>query len=387
MYESVLRATGLHRTDKEGKWGFHSPGNANATKIVFAWNFLRDSLFDRQPEPVALDRLFAGLTAPPFGVLAGLHPVLLCAFMLAYPDETTLYREGTFLPEPGIPDFEVLMRRPELFAIAGSRIEGERALVVKRLAKGLNVYPATVPVVRALFRMVKTLPGFAWTTRRLPDTTLALREAFQNARSPEQFLFVLLPEALGMPVFLEAKPNPGDIKAFFDTLNENLRRLLEATSSAINTARDTLLVACGLDVGERSWSELRRMAVTLEPAVTEPHLLTFLRRVTQVGTDASGIESVLALVANRPPLNWSDADVVRFPEAAAAIGRAFRDTVNAAQLGAATGTQIPKLSPKERRQAEVLLTQVRRYLQRTAKNTAPQAIRAAMLRLIEELDQ
>ena len=97
------------------------------------------------------------------------------------------------------------MRRPELFAIAGSRVAGGREAVVERLGKGLKVNPSTVPVVKALFRMVKTLPDFAWNTRRLPDETLAMREAFQNAKSPEQFLFVALPGALNLPAFSEAK--------------------------------------------------------------------------------------------------------------------------------------------------------------------------------------
>ena len=386
MYESVLRATGLHCQDKEGNWGFHTPDSRNPAKIVSAWNCLRDALFDRQPEPIALDRLFAGLATSPFGVLPGLHPVLLCAFMLAYPDETTLYREGTFLPEPGIADFEVLMRRPELFAVAGSRIAGGRALVVQRLSKGLNVTPATVPVVRALYRMVKALPDFAWNTHRLPDTAIALREAFQNAKSPEQFLFIFLPEALGLQAFSEANPNPGEIELFFDLLNENLRCLIEATPSAINTARDALLVACGLDAGETSWIELRHMAITLEPEVTEPNLLTFLRRVTQAGTDVSGIESVLALVANRPPHNWSDADVDRFPEAAVAMGRAFREATRTTGSQATADAQFANLTSKERKQAKHIAYRLRNYIYRTSKDISPRAIRAAMARLLEELE-
>ena len=169
-------------------------------------------------------------------------------------------------------------------------------------------------------------------------------------------------------------------------MNENLRRLIEATPSAINTARDTLLEACGLDVGETSWTELRHMAVTLEPAVTEPHLLAFLRRITQAGMDSSGIESVLALVASRPPHNWSDADVDRFPEAAAATGRAFREAVRSTGSQATAEAQLAKLTPKERRQAEDILTRVRNYLHRNANDASPRAIQAAMIRLLEELE-
>jgi hypothetical protein len=386
MYESVLKATGLHRQDHDGIWRFLSPGNSNATKIVSAWNCIRDTLFERQPEPIPLKILFSDLASPPYGVMPGLHPVLLCAFMLAHPDETTLYREGTFLPEPGIADFEVLMRRPELFAIAGSRVTGGRAAVVERLGKGLKVNPSTVPVVKALFRMVKTLPDFAWKTRRLSEETLAMREAFQNAKSPEQFLFVALPGALNLPAFSEAKHTQAEIETFFTALNDSLSTLSTATSTAIDTGRDILLESCGFEHGTDQWPSMRAAAVALEPAVTDPRLLTFLKRVTQNGADSAGIESVLALVANRPPQNWSDTDVDRFPEAATAIGKAFRTAARSTGVASNADSQLAALPPCERRQAEQVFERVKTYLKRNAKGTTSRALRAAVTMLLEEMD-
>ena len=385
IYESVLNATGLHCQDKKGNWQFLAPGNRNRTKLASAWNCINGLLFGERPEPIPLPDLFNALAAPPYGVMPGLHPVLLCAFMLANANETTLYREGTFLPEPGIADFEVLMRRPELFAIAGSRVSGGREAVVKRLAKGLQVPPATVPVVRALFRMVKGLPDFAWNTKRLPQATLALRDAFQNARSPEQFLFVTLPESLGLLAFSEEKPKPKQIETFFDALNENLRNLSDATNVAINGSRDTLLKACGFDEGQENWTELRNDAVALEPAVTEPQLLAFLRRVTQSPPDSSGVESVLALVANRPPRNWSDSDVDRFPEAATVLGDAFRRAARSAGVTSYAETQLAALTSKERHQAKEAVTQMRQHLRENLKDVSPRALRAAVTQILEEL--
>lgn len=386
IYESVLKATGLHRRDHDGKWRFLSPGNANATKIVFAWNCIRDNLFERLPEPMPLTTLFSELASPPYGVMSGLHPVLLCAFMLAHPDETTLYREGTFLPEHGIADFEVLMRRPELFAIAGSRVTGGREAVVDRLAKGLKVNPSTVSVVKALFRMVRTLPDYAWNTRRLPDETMAMREAFQNAKSPEQFLFVALPNALDLAPISEAKHSHDAIEAFFNALNESLHTLSTATTAAIDSARDILLESCGFEGGADQWPSMRAAAVALEPAVTDSRLLSFLKRVTQNGADIAGIESVLALVANRPPRNWSDTDVDRFPEAATAIGKAFQAAARSTGLASNADSQLAALPPQERRQAEKVFDRVKAYLNSNAKGTSSRALRAAFTRLLEEMN-
>ena len=63
--------------------------------------------------------LFRELAQPPYGVTDGLRPALLCASMVARSDEGAVYREGTFTSEPGIADWDALLRRPELFAVAG----------------------------------------------------------------------------------------------------------------------------------------------------------------------------------------------------------------------------------------------------------------------------
>ena len=385
MYESVLAVTGIHRWRKDGTWGFAEPSGSGEHNLLPCRRHLSDLVFKRQPEPLPVVDLFAELAKPPFGVMDGLHPVVLCAFMMVFPDETTLYRDGTFLPEPGAADLEVLMRRPDLFAIAGSRVKGGRADVVQRLAKGLQVPPATVPVVRALFRMVRSLPEYASNTRQLPSEVLALREAFQNAKSPERFLFVAVPGALGLPEFSERKPKPGEIEAFFDLLNGCLRQWSMAMPRILDEARDTLLAACGFPRGDSGWDPLRQEAVRLEPMVTEPQLLAFVRRVAQAGSGRQGVESVCALVASRPPGNWTDADAARFPDAARAIGKAFRESAAAVANQRAGGEVLTQLEPEERKRADELLRRLRAQLDKTAKQESPRVIRAVLAELVREM--
>jgi hypothetical protein len=387
MYESVLGATGIHRQRKDGSWGFSSPSRAGEHSLLPCWNHFTEFVFKRQPEPLPVVELFAELSAPPFGVMDGLHPVLLCAFMMVFRDETTLYREGTFLPEPGAADFEVLMRRPELFAFAGSRVKGGRADVVSRLGEGLQVPPTTVPVVRALFRIVKSLPEYAWNTRQLPSEVLALRDAFHNAKSPERFLFVQVPAALGRPEFSERRPKPQEIDAFFDALNRCLQQWSAAMPRTLDEARDVLLEACGFPAGESGWEPLRLEAVRLERSVTEPQLLTFLRRVAQSGAGRPGVESVCALVASRPPANWTDADATRFPDAARAIGRAFRESSTATSDKGLLSEGMKRLDGRERKRAEQLLQNLRAHLRKSVKQESARVIKAVLAELAREMDQ
>ncbi len=376
MYESVLRDTGIHRESPTAPpiWEFTSPKLGGSHRLGPSWDFLEETIFGQGPEPVSIGELFATLAAPPYGLPDGVQPVLLCAFMRVHTNETTLYREGTFIPEPGIADFEVLLRRPELFAIAGSRVEGSRAAIVARLARGLQVEAATVPIVRSLFRRVKSLPDFAWNTRRLSAETLALRGAFQNARSPESFLFAQVPAALGLSPFSEGKADLDEIDRFFADLNHSLQEWAGFYASALNRARDYLLAAFRFPPGELGWERFRGKAHLMEGSVTEPELLAVVRRVLQTQPGKTSVESVCALIASRPPTNWSDDDAERFAATAQALGGRFL----AVRRLAGKVNAFANLDTEEQRRAERIADKLRKYLAENTVGESNQVVEAAL---------
>ena len=210
MYESLLHATGLHRLGDEG-WEWGAPQN-EALKLGPVWRAMEAWVFAEPAGPRPLKELWDLLAAPPFGLLEGVMPPLLCAFLLAHARETTLYREGTFLPEPGIADWEVLLRRPDLFAVAGSRADARRDAVLQQLARDLGLEKkdaALVPVVRGLLKTARALPPCAWNTKTLSPATREVREALEKARSPEALLWHDIPRALGLA-------SPRDLALFDD---------------------------------------------------------------------------------------------------------------------------------------------------------------------------
>ncbi len=373
MYESVLRASGLHQ-NSEGSWQFTEPQGANdPCNLRPSWEQMYSRIFSAIAEPYPVDQLFSELEAPPYGVMPGVLPVLLAAFLLTYPDETSLYKEGVFVPEPTIADFEVLMRRPELFAVGGSRILGERQAVVERLARGLKVKPALLPVVRALVRMVRSVPESAWRTRKLPEEVLELREAFERARSPERLLFHDLPVALGEKPFGEQQnKSKKRIEAFFEKLNQALQTWGAFVPSQVEKARDTLLRACGLPEGPEGWARLRAQAKQLSGKPLHSSLVPLVNRLTAPGEEAVVLDGVLALVASKPPKSWTDSDIERFPEQARLLGERLLQAVHT--LGV--------LTPEEDAQSDVLAQQIRNGL---GKDAPPHVLRAALAKLLQEL--
>ncbi len=387
MYECLLRATGIHQEVAPGRWGFASPSRAplsDPARLLPCWQALERMIFREPPEPRPLREVYAALSAPPYGITAGVMPVLLCAFLLAHPDETTLYREDTFIAEPTTADWEVLLRRPELFAVAGCRVSGDRAAVVQRLARGLKCAPALVPVVRALLRMVRSLPEHSWKTRRLPEHVLALRDAMQRARSPESLLFRDLPAALGIIVLSGQEVDDAHVEEFFRALNAALQQWSRATPDVVAQARDALLLACGLNPGSAGFHTLREQAAVMEPQVMDPRLLPLVRRAAQPGDDQTVLESVLALVADRPPRTWTDADADRFHAQTKAIGAVFRrEWMRAEELASSS------LSPDEETHSRQLLESLRQYLrtQPAYAQMPPRVLRAALSALLQEVDR
>lgn len=389
MYECVLRATGLHRREENGRgWTLAAPDPAgDPANLLGCWQALEEAVFAHPPAPRPLPDLFARLAAPPFGLTQGVLPVLLCAFLMVRRNETTLYREGTFLAEPSIADWEVLLRRPELFAVAGCRVEGERAVIVERIGRGLGVRPLVVPVVRALLAQVRKFPEHAWKTRRLPDEVLAVRTAFERARSPEQLLFDDLPRALGLTLLAgeTVGGEAADVERFFHALNGALRVWGRATPQVIEAARDALLVACGLPAGEGGWDALRSRASDLEGTIAHPTLEPFVSRLAERGEERANQTSVLALVASRPPRTWTDADVDRFGAQARVLGGLFQQAVQNARDFRAADLTLPPLTPEEETRSQEIATNLRAQLQCDFADEEPGVLYAALSALLREL--
>ena len=376
MYESILQAGGLHREDTPGVWSLHGPPEEDSLGLGSVWQALSTTIFGEPPGQHNVQELFDFLSNPPYGLSAGVLPLILCQFLQGHKNEITLYSEGSLVPEPGIADWEVLLRRPELFAVAGCRIVGPRRVVIERLAQGLQTEAAAMPVVRELIRQMKSLPEHAWRTQQLSAPTLAARRAIETARSPESLIFHELPGAFGLPPFTASEDTAGDLlDAFFGNLNAALQELSNAMPKLLAEARDHWLHACGLPVDDRGWQQFLTLAKQMSPQVHQPPLAPVLLRAAQATNEQMALESVLAYVANRPCRSWNDSDREQFPGKAIAVGRLFQQERNglAAQEGLTEG---------QRSESRRLAAEIRTHLDNLAVGD-PLVLQAALQLLVQ----
>jgi hypothetical protein len=374
IYESLIAFGGLHRQEEPGKWGIVQPGIDDPLNLIHAWNAINDYIFIEPPETRPVVDLYKKLIDAPFGITEGVLPVLLCVFLQVNQDETTLYREGTLLAEPRVADWEVLLRRPDLFSVAGCRVTGTRSVIVERIAKGFDKAPKVMPIVRELVRQLKSLPEYAWKTNQISPEAIAVRRAIEMAQSPEKLLFSDLPEALGLPPIGGEQLDHDDVEVFFNCLNKVLSELATATPLRRDWARDEFLKSCELPEGAEGWQYFIEISLEMNGRITNPNLAILIKRSAEATDPTTALESVLALIANRPMRAWTDMDVDRYPMLAQSLGHLFVAKRNGYLPGLT-------LTQEEKQRSQALVNSLQKHI--TQMQEDPRVLQAALQKLVE----
>jgi len=231
LYLSLLKESGLHRKEG-GQWGFHPPGSNDPCRLRPAWEAITRLLGDGGERLVPLPEIYAKFKGRPYGVMQGVLPVLMVAYLLAHKRETALYQEGVFCESLTLVHAELLCRRPELFALERFDMGGLRGELFDRYigsVVGKVRHDATLlDIVRPLVKFVSDLPEFTRHSARLKPLVLRVREALQQAVSPGVLLFDALPKACGIEPAEFATGESTVVERLVECLVEALRDLHKA---------------------------------------------------------------------------------------------------------------------------------------------------------------
>ncbi|NTW00733.1 MAG: hypothetical protein HGA19_05410, partial [Oscillochloris sp.] len=334
IYESVLHAGGLHRQHANGSWQIGPPPPDDPLKLGPVWTAMEQHLATNSAEPQPLTQIFAALEGPPFGVKAGLTPLLFVTLYVARAGEMNLYERGSYVPDPDIATFERLLARPEPFAVRLSRADGVRRLVYERLAERLApgalsrpVQPALLAVALPLLRRLHHLPAFSKQTRRVSQRAQDLRRALREARAPDELLFERLPAACGMPPFQGDEPENNErVDSFATALDTGMHELQQAYSQLVQQIAAHISAAFSLQAsGLAARAELQKRQAMIAERTNDSTLRALGVRLETANPEGDAwVESLAALVAKRPPEQWSDSDLTAFADAIAQLGQRLR---------------------------------------------------------------
>jgi hypothetical protein len=319
MYAALLKVTGLHQCT-EGKWGFGPPAfdQSLGSHISAAWRAI-DVFFDSTdaaPRPIA--GLFDQLRAAPYGLKAGVLPVLFLAAYLAYQGEIALYEGGYFVPFMSIELLERIFKEPRPYAIHRFRIDAIRQSLFRHYMKAVSGEgrldnPNLIAVVKPLARFMMNLPDFSKKTKTVSPEAQAVRELFFAAKSPAQMLFVDLPKACGFQPMTDVDMDARSLEAYAKKFASVLVELRVAYHGLLRNVETMIKDAFGLDsrlaladVRDR----LRGRYKGLEDYTIDLHgLRAFIGRLADpFGEEAPWLISLATFLARKPPEKWTDDD-------------------------------------------------------------------------------
>lgn len=324
IYRSLLRATGLHREVELNQWKFIEPEkdlrkalkSHKLANIKPVWDRINQFLDSTELEAKSLIKLNKELIAPPYGVKAGVLPILYIAVYVVYQHELALYENRHYRPQFTQEMLERFVKRPDEFEFQRFRIQGLNASVFEQYSK--VIYEDTkhnnlLDLAKPLASFMGGLPEYTQNTRRgLGKTAQDVRAAFNLAKSPQRLLLEDLPKALDFGG-LHEKASEKELSAFAQALTETLRELRDAYGKMLAKQRHLLAQAFNIDASIEL-SDLRKIITGkchgLENfTVDTKGLRTFIMRLSKTeGNDKDWFENVLMFLGHKPTKKWLDSD-------------------------------------------------------------------------------
>jgi hypothetical protein len=306
LYVTVLSPFGLHRA-VDGAFDFHGPlTDTVGASLAPAWSVIEDAT------DITLDQVYATWATAPFGMKAGVMPLLALANLMSRRDRVAVYVDGVFQTDFDDVLADKLLQRPEAIRIRRIDRSVQEAAYLSGLARAFEL-PHDAPalaVAQTLYRRFEVLPAHAQRTKAIPPEAIAVRDAVLRANDPENLLFERIPDALG-----------GRLSA--DAVLDGLESAEAVYGLLLNRLRAAL--ARGLGVDPTTFEGLSIRADNLRDLTNDYAFEAFAMRAAAFDGGQGEIEGLASLLLHRPPHTWSDRDADQALLEIASLCRRFRE--------------------------------------------------------------
>ena len=330
MYMAVCFEGQLHQKSGDGYWEFVREPEKVAPHWRGVLKGLLSYLKENGERKIPLLELYQFLMQPPFGVREGVIPVVLLAFYMAYENEFALFDQGTFLPKPTALDFELMARVPKNYEVQLCLIEGVRAVVFDNLIatfldqagqKKFKEKGSILQIVKIFCEFANRLPTYVKKTRNVSERTRLVRACLLEAKEPAGLLYRDLPIACGFKPFQNIDgEQESEVKAFVEKLRESIAELQKEENKLFNDIQEILYRAFNVDPrASDARSNISERSKLVIDVTLDPSFKGFLVRVADHLPNKSWLESIATVVTGRPPLEWTDADLLKYEHEMAAF--------------------------------------------------------------------
>jgi hypothetical protein len=317
MYRAVLRATGLH-IYRNSQWQFQPPrdGHSDPARFLPMWDAVIGLLESKAGAPLPFTVIYQVLSKPPYGIKAGVLPILILAMHQSMRQELALIENGQFVPFLTKEVLESLLNDPEPYALQHFRVDSSRNELFELYADAITgEIPSEanlISVLQPLAKLMVGLPDYTKQTKRLSGAALAVRDLFFASKTPVELVFHELPKALGIELATTGR-DPENLKRFTEKFRLTLAELRIAYHALLHDFIEMVKVAFALDpkLGlDEVRDVLRGRCSGLDTYTIDPQCAAFIGRlVDSYGDDTQWLVSLASFLARKPPEKWIDHDL------------------------------------------------------------------------------
>ena len=322
MYRALFRETGIHIVpDEIGATCFlQKPADDSSEGVKPVWERIERFIESTDSEPKSLVELNEELMMPPYGVKAGVLPLLYFAVYLVNQSSIGVFENRRFRPRFTVEMAERFAKRPDEFTFQYFKIEGlnesifnsyEKAFGLTNQAKKKSSQKSVLDLVKPLASFMGNLPEYVQVTREgLSDRAQKVRSAFNMAKSPNDLIFFNLPGALGFSGTSKLKHE--ELEEFSVALMGVIKEFSRCHPQMVDRFREALNKGLGREA-EISLAETRRTCGNLygldQYSADTIGISAFIARLTKVqANNDEWFENVLMFLGRKPSQKWSDND-------------------------------------------------------------------------------
>jgi hypothetical protein len=325
IYYSVLKNSKLHQLKDKEEYGFVAEPRILEESWRPLWENIVQFLEKNDDRKVPVTELMDLMQKPPYGIKAGVIPIILSVIIKAYDTEIALFELGTFRPVIKSTDFDLLTKVPHKFALQLCRITGVKAEVfdqiTKTIVKGKGIGESKkyslMQIVKMLCQFTNNLPSYVKTTATLSEKAKAVRNCLLESKEPATLLYRDLPKACGLkPITDHNKTNENVAKDFVKLLKDALIELQRKESDLLGWIENILLHTFSLPETHSDYrsSIVERANCVLPVVAFDPEVKSFLVRVVDDLVHKAWLDSIGTVITKRPPLSWTDDDLLKFEQ-------------------------------------------------------------------------
>ncbi len=204
MFRTILLHTGLYYTDKGEGWKYALPDQVKEPELQKVWSKIQRFFTDSSEKPKDIPDLFDELMEPPFGIRAGLLPILFAAGLKAFPSVYSLrYKGGGYVSDILPSDIEQLCREPEQYEFIVLDVDQTKRDYLNAVLELFDIQARSATgndLIRACYDALENwkarLPDGALSTRYLTQKTRRFQAILCHPSDPVQLLFERIPRAL-----------------------------------------------------------------------------------------------------------------------------------------------------------------------------------------------